>query len=138
MSSSQGSGRNVMTDAEVQIRSKVKMVGADENLFGVLSTRRANCSRVSAALVLDRYDLLQMARGHDSPKRYIAQARNGPRPRCAFNVPVGNQEPSPVSTVRSVTWKRSGEPRNGTGYSAEGSPHLGRNSEIFYYTILYL
>ena len=48
-----------IADAEAQIRTKVKMVAADETSFGVLSTGE----RIAVALVLDRYDLLQRAWG---------------------------------------------------------------------------
>jgi hypothetical protein len=48
-----------IADAEAQIRTKVKMVVADETSFGVLSTGE----RIAVALVLDRYDLLQRAWG---------------------------------------------------------------------------
>jgi hypothetical protein len=41
--------------AESHIRSKVRMVVADESLFGVLSTGE----RIAVALVLDRPDLLE-------------------------------------------------------------------------------
>jgi hypothetical protein len=46
--------------AAEQIRSKVKMVAADETTFGVLSTGE----RIAVALVLERYDLLQQSWGH--------------------------------------------------------------------------
>jgi hypothetical protein len=46
--------------AAEQIRTKVKMVVADETTFGVLSTGE----RIAVALVLERYDLLQQAWGH--------------------------------------------------------------------------
>jgi len=42
-----------------QIRAKVRMVVADEQRFGVLSTGE----RIAVAVVLDRYDLLQRAWG---------------------------------------------------------------------------
>jgi hypothetical protein len=45
--------------AEAQIRSKVRLVTADEADFGLLSTGE----RIAVALVLDRYDLLQLAWG---------------------------------------------------------------------------
>ena len=45
--------------AEAHIRAKVRMVAADEALFGVLSSGE----RIAVALVLDRYDLLQRAWG---------------------------------------------------------------------------
>ena len=45
--------------AERHIRSKVRMVVADETFFGVLSTGE----RIAVAFVLDRYDLLQRAWG---------------------------------------------------------------------------
>ena len=45
--------------AEAHIRAKVRMVIADEALFGVLSSGE----RIAVALVLDRYDLLQRAWG---------------------------------------------------------------------------
>jgi hypothetical protein len=45
--------------AAEQIRSKVKMVAADETTFGVLSTGE----RIAVALVLERHDLLQRAWG---------------------------------------------------------------------------
>jgi hypothetical protein len=45
--------------AEAQIRSKVKLVIANEADFGVLSTGE----RIAVALVLERYDLLQFAWG---------------------------------------------------------------------------
>lgn len=45
------------TDAH--IRAKVRMVAADEHLFGVLSSGE----RIAVALVLDRYDLLMRAWG---------------------------------------------------------------------------
>ena len=41
------------------IRAKVRMIVADEDLFGVLSSGE----RIAVALVLDRYDLLQRAWG---------------------------------------------------------------------------
>ncbi len=41
--------------AEHHIRTKVRMVVADESLFGVLSTGE----RIAVALVLDRLDLLR-------------------------------------------------------------------------------
>ena len=44
---------------EAHIRDKVRMVAADEALFGVLSSGE----RIAVALVLDRYDLLQRAWG---------------------------------------------------------------------------
>ena len=45
---------NDCRDAEEHIRAKVRMVTADESLFGVLSTGE----RIAVALALDRYDLL--------------------------------------------------------------------------------
>lgn len=52
-----------MTDqtctAEGHIRTKVRLVVADETLFGVLSSGE----RIAVALVLDRHDLLQCAWG---------------------------------------------------------------------------
>ncbi len=45
--------------AAEQIRSKVKMVVADETTFGVLSAGE----RIAVALILERYDLLQRAWG---------------------------------------------------------------------------
>ena len=45
--------------AETHIRAKVRVVVADEALFGVLSSGE----RIAVALVLDRYDLLQRAWG---------------------------------------------------------------------------
>jgi hypothetical protein len=45
--------------AEAHIRAKVRMVAADEALFGVLSCGE----RIAVALVLDRYDLLRRAWG---------------------------------------------------------------------------
>lgn len=45
--------------AEAQIRSKVRMVHADEALFSVLSTGE----KIAVAFVLDRYDLLQRVWG---------------------------------------------------------------------------
>lgn len=45
--------------AEAQIRSKVKLVVANEADFGLLSTGE----RIAFALVLDRHDLLQLAWG---------------------------------------------------------------------------
>jgi hypothetical protein len=48
-----------MNAAEAQIRAKVRAVVADERQFGVLSTGE----RIAVALVLDRYDLLQLAWG---------------------------------------------------------------------------
>ncbi len=45
--------------AEAQIRAKVRMVVAEEALFGVLSTGE----KIAVAFVLDRYDLLQRAWG---------------------------------------------------------------------------
>jgi len=39
------------------IRAKVRMIVADEALFGVLSSGE----RIAVAVVLDRYDLLQRA-----------------------------------------------------------------------------
>jgi hypothetical protein len=45
--------------AERHIRSKVRMVVADETSFGVLSTGE----RIAVAFVLDRYDLVQRAWG---------------------------------------------------------------------------
>ena len=45
--------------AERHIRSKVRMVVADETFFGVLSTGE----RIAVAFVLDRYDLIQQAWG---------------------------------------------------------------------------
>lgn len=51
---------NDQTDAtEGHIRTKVRMVVADETLFGVLSSGE----RIAVALVLDRHDLLQRAWG---------------------------------------------------------------------------
>jgi hypothetical protein len=50
---------NPLTDAEAQIRRKVRMVAADETTFGLLSSGE----RIAVALVLDRYDLLQEAWG---------------------------------------------------------------------------
>ena len=44
---------------EAHIRTKVRMVIADETLFGVLSSGE----RIAVALVLDRHDLLQRAWG---------------------------------------------------------------------------
>jgi len=44
---------------EARIRAKVRMIIADEALFGVLSSGE----RIAVALVLDRYDLLQRAWG---------------------------------------------------------------------------
>ena len=41
------------------LRAKVRMIVADEALFGVLSSGE----RIAVALVLDRYDLLQRAWG---------------------------------------------------------------------------
>jgi hypothetical protein len=46
---------NEGSGAEVQIRAKVRMVAADESLFGVLSTGE----RIAVALVLDRPDLVK-------------------------------------------------------------------------------
>jgi hypothetical protein len=43
-----------VSGAEAQIRAKVRMIVADESLWGVLSTGE----RVAVALVLDRPDLL--------------------------------------------------------------------------------
>jgi hypothetical protein len=51
---------NSIADVEAHIRTKVKMVAADETTFGVLSTGE----RIAVALVLERYDLLQRAWGH--------------------------------------------------------------------------
>ena len=51
-----------MNDArstEACIRAKVRMIVADEALFGVLSSGE----RIAVALVLDRYDLLHRAWG---------------------------------------------------------------------------
>ena len=45
--------------AEAQIRSKVRMVQADEARFSVLSTGE----KIAVAFVLDRYDLLQRVWG---------------------------------------------------------------------------
>jgi len=45
--------------AEAHIREKVRMVAADEALFGVLSSGE----RIAVALVLDRHDLIQRAWG---------------------------------------------------------------------------
>ena len=42
--------------AEAEIRAKVRMVAADESLFGVLSTGE----RIAVALVLDRQDLVKV------------------------------------------------------------------------------
>jgi hypothetical protein len=50
---------DVVADAAAQIRSKVRMVVADERDFGVLSTGE----KIAVAVVLDRYDLLQEAWG---------------------------------------------------------------------------
>jgi len=50
---------NPLTDAAAQIRRKVRMVLAEEQNFGVLSSGE----RIAVALVLDRYDLLQEAWG---------------------------------------------------------------------------
>ena len=50
---------DLRSSAEAQIRSKVKMVLADEKLFGALSTGE----KIAVALVLDRYDLLLQAWG---------------------------------------------------------------------------
>jgi hypothetical protein len=47
------------SDAEVQIRNKVRLVLADEANFSLLSSGE----RIAVALVLDRYDLLQRAWG---------------------------------------------------------------------------
>lgn len=47
------------SDAEVQIRNKVRLVLADEANFNLLSSGE----RIAVALVLDRYDLLQLAWG---------------------------------------------------------------------------
>ncbi len=44
---------------ELHIRTKVRLVVADETIFGVLSSGE----RIAVALVLDRYDLLQRAWG---------------------------------------------------------------------------
>lgn len=44
---------------EASIRTKVRMIVADETLFGILSSGE----RIAVALVLDRYDLLQRAWG---------------------------------------------------------------------------
>jgi hypothetical protein len=46
---------NERSGAEAQIRAKVRMVAADESLFGVLSTGE----RIAVALVLDRPDLVR-------------------------------------------------------------------------------
>jgi hypothetical protein len=48
-----------MSGAETQIRAKVQMVIADPASFGVLSSGE----RIAAALVLNRYDLLEYAWG---------------------------------------------------------------------------
>ena len=45
--------------AERHLRSKVRMVVANETFFGVLSTG----GRITVAFVLDRYDLVQRAWG---------------------------------------------------------------------------
>jgi len=45
--------------AEDQIRAKVRMVVADEQSFGVLSTGE----KIAVAMVLDRYDLVKEAWG---------------------------------------------------------------------------
>lgn len=45
--------------AQAQIGAKVRMVLADEDSFGVLSSGE----RIAVALVLDRYDLLEQAWG---------------------------------------------------------------------------
>lgn len=49
-----GKAMNNWSETEEHIRGKVRMVTADERLFGVLSTGE----RIAVALVLDRYDLL--------------------------------------------------------------------------------
>jgi hypothetical protein len=46
---------NEGSGAEAHIRAKVRMVAADESLFGVLSTGE----RIAVALVLDRPDLVK-------------------------------------------------------------------------------
>ena len=50
---------NPLAAAESQIRSKVRMVVADEDNFGVLSSGE----RIAVAFVLDRPDLVQEAWG---------------------------------------------------------------------------
>jgi hypothetical protein len=50
---------DLLLAAAAQIRSKVKLLTADEADFGLLSTGE----RIAVALVLDRYDLLQRAWG---------------------------------------------------------------------------
>ncbi len=50
---------NKLDAATRQIRAKVRMIVADEKLFGVLSSGE----RIAVAVVLDRYDLLKRAWG---------------------------------------------------------------------------
>jgi hypothetical protein len=83
---------DLLSNAEAQIRSKVKMVAANERQFGVLSTGE----KIAVALVLDRYDLLQQAWGS------MAEAvdRLGPEwTKAALRVQrEGWEGPAPVVT----------------------------------------
>jgi hypothetical protein len=74
---------NQVSGAEAQIRAKVRMVVADESLWGVLSTGE----RVAVALVLDRPDLLTFWERCSS--RLSGSARSGHKPRCAYSVTAG-------------------------------------------------
>ena len=86
---------DLLSNAEAQIRSKVKMVAANEKQFGVLSTGE----KIAVALVLDRYDLLQQAWGS------MAEAvdRLGPEwTTAALRVQRnGWEEPAPVVTIQA-------------------------------------
>ena len=86
---------DLLSNAEAQIRSKVKMVAANEKLFGVLSAGE----KIAVALVLDRYDLLQQAWGSMAE----AVERLGPEwTRAALRVQRNGWEgPIAVPTIQA-------------------------------------
>lgn len=84
-----------------RIRAKVRMIDADEALFGVLSSGE----RIAVALVLDRYDLLQRAWGTiaESIRRLVPEwteaalrlQRNGWYPRPPIGPHTSSSDISP-------------------------------------------
>jgi hypothetical protein len=99
---------DVMTDAEVQIRSKVKMVAADENFFGALSGER-----IAVALMLDRYDLLQRAWGT------IARSGKSPTPGMDRALAGEHGPVCPVGALRGAPPMRPGTQPRGPQSLAE-------------------